>query len=75
MLAFPQVISVEEALRVYMLRGAYAWFDEHKNGSIEPVKPADLFLLGADSTQVDPMTIKDIPVEMTFVGGEVVSVG
>jgi len=31
---------------------------------------ADLVVLGADPTTVDPMTIKDIPVEMTVVGGD-----
>jgi hypothetical protein len=29
-------------------------------------------VLGADSTQVDPMTIKDIPVERIIVGGKTV---
>ena len=50
-------------------------FEEHKKGSIEPGKLADLVVLSADPTQVDPMTIKDIPVDMTIVGGEVVNEG
>jgi len=32
-------------------------------------------VLGADPTQVDPETIKDIPVEMTIVGGKTVYEG
>ena len=67
-----QKISVEEALRVYTLNGAYASFEEHLKGSIEPGKLADLVVLGADPTEVDPMTIKDIPVERTIVGGKAV---
>ncbi len=31
-----------------------------------------MVVLGRDPTAVDPQTIKDIPVEMTMVGGEVV---
>ena len=67
-----QKITVEEALRIYTLNGAYAGFEENIKGSIEPGKLADLVVLGADPTQVDPLTIKDIPVEHTIVGGETV---
>jgi predicted amidohydrolase YtcJ len=64
-----QKISVEEALKIYTINGAYASFEENIKGSIEVGKLADLVVLGADPTQVDPMTIKDIPVERTIVGG------
>ena len=67
-----QRISVEEALTVYTINGAYASFEEDRKGSIEAGKLADLVVLGADPTRVDPMTIKDIPVERTVVGGETV---
>ena len=67
-----QSISVEEALRIYTINGAYASFEENIKGSIEVGKLADLVVLGADPTQVDPMTIKDIPVERTIVGGKTV---
>jgi predicted amidohydrolase YtcJ len=63
---------VEEALRVYTKHSAYASFDEDIKGSIKAGKLADLVVLGADPTQVDPMTIKDIPVERTIVGGKTV---
>lgn len=64
-----QKITVEEALRIYTINGAYASFEEGIKGSIEVGKLADLVVLGADPTKVDPMTIKDIPVERTIVGG------
>lgn len=64
-----QKISVEEALKIYTVNGAYASFEEDVKGSIEVGKLADLVVLGADPTQVDPMTIKDIQVERTIVGG------
>ena len=67
-----QKVTVEEALRIYTWHGAYAGFEENIKGSIEVGKLADLTVLGADPTAVDPMTIKDIPVKMTIVGGETV---
>jgi predicted amidohydrolase YtcJ len=67
-----QKVSVEEALKIYTINGAYASFEENIKGSIEVGKLADLVVLGADPTQVDPMTIKDIPVERTIIGGKTV---
>ena len=40
-------------------------------GSITPGKLADLVVLGEDPRRVDPDEIKDIPVDMTIVGGEI----
>ncbi len=70
-----QKVTVEEALRIYTRQSAYASFEEATKGSIEVGKLADLVVLGADPTQVDPMTIKDIPVERTIVGGKTVYEG
>ncbi|MDA0745860.1 MAG: amidohydrolase [bacterium] len=70
-----QKISVEEALKLYTLNGAYASFEEDIKGSITPGKLADLVVLGEDLTAVDPEGIKDISVEMTMVGGRVVYEG
>ncbi len=67
-----QKISVEEALRLYTMNGAYAGFEEHLKGSISVGKLADLVVLGGDPLTVDPHTIKDIPVEKTMVGGRLV---
>lgn len=64
-----QRVTVEEAIRVGTLNGAYASYEENLKGSIEPGKLADLAVLGRDPTRVDPMTIIDIPVERTMVGG------
>ena len=49
-----QRVSVEEALRLYTLHGAYASFEEKEKGSIEVGKLADLVVLGADPAAVDP---------------------
>ena len=54
------------------IHGAYASFEEQIKGSIEVGKLADLVVLGADPTMVNPHTIKNIPIEQTMVGGKVV---
>jgi hypothetical protein len=64
-----QKISIEEALRVCTLNGAYASFEEHEKGSLEPGKLADLVVLGRNPLAEDPSSLVSIPVERTMVGG------
>lgn len=64
-----QRVTVEEALRVGTLHGAYASFEESLKGSIEPGKLADLVVLGRDPLREDPFSLITIPVERTMVGG------
>lgn len=75
MVAPNQKISVEEALRLYAVNGAYVSFEEDTKGSIEIGKLADLVILGNDPTQIDPLGIKDIQVNQTIAGGEMVYAG
>jgi predicted amidohydrolase YtcJ len=65
-----QRISVQEAIRVGTLHGAYASYEEHLKGSLEPGKLADLVVLGRDPFREDPSTLITIPVERTMVGGK-----
>lgn len=67
-----EAISPAEALKLYTLSGAYASFEERLKGSIEVGKLADLVVLSADPTTVVPEEIKEIQVEKTLIGGEVV---
>jgi len=64
-----QKITIEEALRVCTLNGAYASFEEHEKGSLEPGKLADLVVLGRNPLTEDPASLVSIPVERTMVGG------
>ena len=64
-----QRITVEEAIRVGTLNGAFASFEEHLKGSITPGKLADLVVLGRDPLRADPATLVDIHIERTMVGG------
>lgn len=65
-----QKVSVEAAIRIWTMGGAYASFEENIKGSIEVGKLADFVVLSRDPTEVPPDTIKDIEVEKTYVGGE-----
>jgi predicted amidohydrolase YtcJ len=65
-----QRISVEEAIFVGTMNGAYASYEENLKGSIEPGKLADLVVLGRDPFKEDPSSLVTIPVERTLVGGK-----
>jgi predicted amidohydrolase YtcJ len=67
-----QRITVDEALRVCTVHGAYASFEEKVKGSIAEGKLADFVILAADPHDVDPERIKDIKVVRTVVGGHTV---
>jgi len=66
-----QKISVDEALRVNTLNGAYDTHEEALKGSITPGKLADFVVLADDPHTVDPARIKDIAIVQTVVGGRV----
>jgi predicted amidohydrolase YtcJ len=66
-----EAITPEQALRLFTLSGAVASFDEGSKGSIEPGKLADMVVLSADPTGVEPDEIAKIRVEKTVVGGEI----
>jgi predicted amidohydrolase YtcJ len=65
-----QKVSVDEAIKVWTLDGAYATFEENIKGSITPGKLADFVVLQKDPRKVQPNTIKDIVLEATYVGGD-----
>ena len=64
-----QRVTVEEAIRVGTLHGAYASYEEQDKGSIKSGKLADLVVLGQDPTRVGPSSLIDIPILRTMVGG------
>jgi predicted amidohydrolase YtcJ len=64
-----QRITLEEAIRVGTIFGAYASYEEGVKGSIEAGKYADLVVLGRDIFKEDPSNVINIPIERTMVGG------
>jgi predicted amidohydrolase YtcJ len=74
--SFPEErITVSDALRMYTVNAAFASFEEDIKGSIEVDKLADLVVLSDDPRIVPREEIKEIEVEMTFVGGSVLYSG
>lgn len=65
-----QRITIQEALQVGTVNGAYASFEENLKGSITPGKLADLVVLGRDPLREDPLKLIGIPVQRTMVGGK-----
>lgn len=64
-------ISAAEAFAMHTTTAAYVGFEENNKGTLEVGKLADIAVLAEDPFEVPPERIKDIPVEMTIVGGEV----
>ncbi|MFQ5380201.1 MAG: amidohydrolase [Dehalococcoidia bacterium] len=64
-------VDLTTAIRMHTINGAYASFEEDIKGSIEPGKLADLVVLGEDISRVTAAEVRQIPVAMTLVGGEV----
>jgi predicted amidohydrolase YtcJ len=67
-----QRITVDEAIRVNTVNGAYASREETLKGSITGGKLADFVMLADDPHTVAPDRIKDIQIVRTVVGGATV---
>lgn len=67
-----QRVSVDEALRINTLNGAYNSHEESIKGSITAGKFADFVVLADDPHTVDQEKIKDIEIVRTVTGGKTV---
>jgi predicted amidohydrolase YtcJ len=67
-----QRISIEEALQVNTINGAYNSHEEAIKGSITPGKLADFVVLADDPHTVSQEKIKDIEIVRTVTGGSTV---
>lgn len=67
-----QKISVEEALKSYTIRAAYASFEENIKGSIKPGKLADFVILEKNLFEINPAEIRNVKTLRTSVGGKFV---
>lgn len=64
-----QRITVDQALQICTMNGAYASFEEDIKGSITAGKLADFVILADDPHETDPDQIKHIEIVRTVVGG------
>jgi predicted amidohydrolase YtcJ len=67
-------ISIEEAIKIFTYNGAFASFEEHIKGSIEPGKLADLVVLDQSILQCPSERLLKVKVEMTIFDGKIVYV-
>jgi predicted amidohydrolase YtcJ len=68
-----QVITREEALRLFTINGAWALKQEDHLGSIEIGKRADLVVLDGDPVACDLDILRDMNVSATFIDGQMVA--
>ena len=67
-------VGVREAVRLYTQAPAWLTYDEKTRGALEVGRVGDIVVLGQDILAIDPERIRDIPVEMTVVGGKMLYV-
>jgi hypothetical protein len=67
-----QRLTREEAFRLYTYNGACVGFEESEKGSLELGKLGDVVVLDQDPFGVPDDEIKDVVVDLTIKGGEIV---
>lgn len=67
-----QGVTIDEAIRMFTINGAYASFEEKIKGSITPGKLADLVVLDRDPRTVAPEELHTLRAEMTVIDGRIV---
>ncbi|MGE5585623.1 MAG: amidohydrolase [Bacillota bacterium] len=67
-----EAMTVAQALLAQTVTAAWVGFDERSLGTVEPGKLADLIVLEEDPLRVPWTVLKDIPVNLTMVGGKIV---
>lgn len=67
-----QLITREEALRLYTINNARLMFEERNKGSLEPGKLADLIVIDRDYLTCPLDEVREIQVEQTWLGGRLV---
>lgn len=65
-----QALTIQEALRAHTMGSAYAGHEEAIKGSIEVGKMADLAVWSQDPYTAPVRGFWEIPIDMTFVGGQ-----
>jgi hypothetical protein len=66
-----EAVGTAEGVRTYTRNGAYAGFEEHAKGSIEPGKLGDVAVYADDPLALDAEALPDVETDLTIVGGHV----
>lgn len=64
-----QAVTLQEALRLYTVNGAYATHEEDQKGRIAPGMLADLVVWSEDLTKIDDADILELRVDQTWIDG------
>jgi predicted amidohydrolase YtcJ len=64
-----QKIDVEESLRAYTSAAAWSGFMEDRTGTLTAGRLADMVVLSESPLAIEPERLRDIRVDLTFVGG------
>lgn len=65
-----EAVDIRTAIKLHTLESAYQTFDEKTRGTIEVGKVADLVVLGEDILTIDPVRLREVPIDATIVGGK-----
>jgi predicted amidohydrolase YtcJ len=66
-----ETVTLEQAIKAYTWNGAYASFEEHIKGSLEPGKLGDVTVFGTDLRQLTPAEIGTVGIDLTISEGQV----
>jgi predicted amidohydrolase YtcJ len=67
-----EAITIQDAMRMYTASGPYLTHEEGLKGTLEVGKLADMIVLDADPTAIDPQQLLTTKVDLTVIGGRVV---
>lgn len=67
-----EAVPLTEALRAYTYNGAYASFEEHIKGTLEPGMLADAVVFNQRLSDVDPEEMSQVKADLTIVDGHIV---
>lgn len=67
-----QIITRQQALRLYTINNAWLTFEEREKGSLEPGKLADFVVLNKDFLNCPVDEVRSLSVHQTWLGGKLV---
>ena len=66
-----EAVRAYDALKMYTRNGAFITREEDRKGTLEVGRLADIVIFATDPMDAAPETLKDLPIDLTIVGGAV----